>query len=200
MQSLSSTRASARARRASASQPVRVLARAGLGARGVIYVLIGWVAILVALGKTTQEADQRGALQLLSGKPYGLISLWLLVYWLRRLRAVAAERGRLRRHSRRERASPRLKSLARAAAYGFLAVTTFSVISGAKRSESGQEEDYSAADESSRRPVGCGPGRGNHHRGRRGPGDAGSEAQVHEIPADRADQPADAARCRPDRT
>ncbi len=57
---------------------VRVLARAGLAARGVIYVLIGWVAILVALGKTKQQADQRGALQLLSGKPYGLVSLWLL--------------------------------------------------------------------------------------------------------------------------
>ncbi len=44
----------------------------------MIYVLIGWVAILVALGKTKQQADQRGALQLLSGKPYGLVSLWLL--------------------------------------------------------------------------------------------------------------------------
>jgi hypothetical protein len=32
----------------------------------------------VALAKTTQEADQRGALQLPSGKPYGLTSLWLL--------------------------------------------------------------------------------------------------------------------------
>jgi hypothetical protein len=144
MQSLSSTRASARARRASESQPVRVLARAGLGARGVIYLLIGWVAILVALGKTTQEADQRGALQLLSGKPYGLISLWLLcigfaAYALWRLSeavfgVTVDGKG----------ASPRLKSLGRAVVYGFLAVTTLSVISGTKRSQSGQEEDWTA--------------------------------------------------------
>lgn len=78
MPSMTSARVSARARRASASPPAHVLARTGLAARGVIYLLIGWVAILVALGKTAQEADQRGALQLLSGKPYGLVSLWLL--------------------------------------------------------------------------------------------------------------------------
>ena len=45
---------------------------------GVLYILIGWVAILVALGQTSRQADQQGALQLLAGKPYGLVSLWLL--------------------------------------------------------------------------------------------------------------------------
>jgi hypothetical protein len=34
--------------------------------------------VLVALGHSSQEADQRGALELLAGKPYGLVSLWLL--------------------------------------------------------------------------------------------------------------------------
>jgi type IV secretory pathway VirB2 component (pilin) len=144
MPSMTTARVSARARRASDSQPVRVLARAGLAARGVIYVLIGWVAILVALGKTTQETDQRGALQLLSGKPYGLVSLWLLgigfaAYALWRLSEAAFGvtvdgKG----------AGPRLKSLARAVVYASFAVTTFSVISGAKGSQSGQEQDLSA--------------------------------------------------------
>jgi Domain of Unknown Function (DUF1206) len=41
-------------------------------------MLIGWVAILVARGQTSQQADQQGALQLLAGKPYGLVSLSLL--------------------------------------------------------------------------------------------------------------------------
>jgi type IV secretory pathway VirB2 component (pilin) len=144
MPSMTSARVSARARRASGSQPVHVLARAGLAARGVIYVLIGWVAILVALGKTTQQADQRGALQLLSGKPYGLASLWLLcigfaAYALWRLTEAAfgvTVDG--------QGAGPRLKSLARAVVYGSLAVTTFSVINGARRSQSGQEQDWTA--------------------------------------------------------
>lgn len=144
MPATTSARVSARARRASDSQPAQVLGRAGLAARGVIYVLIGWVAILVALGKTTQQADQRGALQLLSGKPYGLVSLWLLcigfaAYALWRL-SEAAFGVTVDGHG----AGPRLKSLARAVVYGSLAVTTFSVISGAKRSQSGQQQDWTA--------------------------------------------------------
>jgi hypothetical protein len=71
-------RTSAEARRASNSPAVRGLARAGLVARGVIYLLIGLVAILVALGRSSQQADQQGALQLLAGKPYGLVALVLL--------------------------------------------------------------------------------------------------------------------------
>lgn len=144
MPSMTSARVSARARRASASQPAHILARAGLTARGVIYLLIGWVAILVAVGKTAQEADQRGALQLLSGQPYGLVSLWLLwigfaAYALWRLSEAAFGvtvdgKG----------AGPRLKSLARAVVYASLAVTTFSVINGARRSQSGQQQDWTA--------------------------------------------------------
>jgi type IV secretory pathway VirB2 component (pilin) len=144
MPSVTSARVSARARRASDSQPAHLLARAGLAARGVIYVLIGWLAILVALGKTSQEADQRGALQLLSGKPYGLVSLWLLcigfaAYALWRLSEAAfgvTVDG--------NGAGPRLKSLARAVVDGLLAVATFSVISGARRSQAGQQKDWTA--------------------------------------------------------
>jgi hypothetical protein len=144
MPTTTSARVTARGRRASDSQPAQLLARTGLAARGVIYVLIGLVAILVALGKTTQQADQRGALQLLSGKPYGLVSLWLLcigfaAYALWRLSEAAfgvTVDG--------NGAGARLKSLARAVVYGSLAVTTFSVISGAKRSQSGQEQDWTA--------------------------------------------------------
>src|ERR1700759_4433250 len=54
------------------------LARPGLTARGIIYLLIGGVAVLVALGQSSREADQSGALQLLASKPYGVVLLWLL--------------------------------------------------------------------------------------------------------------------------
>jgi hypothetical protein len=60
MPSTTSARVSARARRASDSGPAQVIARAGLAARGMIYVLIGWVAVMVALGLGRGEADQRG--------------------------------------------------------------------------------------------------------------------------------------------
>src|SRR5580693_2267473 len=131
MHATSFTHVTRKARRASDSQGVRALARAGLTARGVIYILIGWIALLVALGQTSHEADQQGALQLLASKPYGLVSLWLLGigfagYALWRLSEAAfgvTGEG--------NGAGPRLKSLARAAVYAFFAYLTFRIISGA---------------------------------------------------------------------
>ena len=132
------------AKRASDSPVAQFLARAGLTARGVIYILIGWVAVLVALGQSSQEADQRGALELLAGKPYGLVSLWLLgvgfaAYSLWRLSeaafGVTAEPPG---------AGPRLKSLGRAVLYAGFAYLTFSVISGTRHSQSRQQQDMTA--------------------------------------------------------
>src|ERR1700722_9938736 len=120
MHSVSAPDAMRTARRASDSPAAHFLARAGLTARGVIYILIGWVTVLVALGHSTHEADQQGALQMLAGKPYGLVSLWLLAigfaaYALWRLSEAAfgvtgGPPG----------AGPRLKSLGRAVIYAGL--------------------------------------------------------------------------------
>ena len=134
----------ARARRASNSRAAQWLARAGLTARGVIYVLIGWVAALVALGRSAGEADQEGALRLLAGKPYGAVSLWLLAigfaaYALWRLSEAAfgvVGEG--------NGAGPRLKSLGRAIVYAFFAVLTFKVISGTAHNQERQQQDLTA--------------------------------------------------------
>ncbi len=131
MRSTATARASGTARRASDSPAALALARAGLAARGVLYVLIGWIAILVALGHSSQQADQQGALQLLAGQPYGLVSLWLMGigfagYALWRLSEVAfgvTGEG--------NGAGVRLKSLVRAVVYGFFGYLTFKIISGA---------------------------------------------------------------------
>jgi hypothetical protein len=116
----------------------------GLTARGVIYILVGWVAVLVALGQSSREADQSGALHLLAGKSYGLVSLWLLGigfagYALWRLgEAAFGVTGD------RPGAGPRLKSLARAIIYAGLSYLTFSVISGKDRSQSRRQQDITA--------------------------------------------------------
>jgi hypothetical protein len=131
------------ARQASDSPATHFLARAGLTARGVIYILVGWVALLVALGQSAREADQEGALQLLASKSYGLVSLWLLgigfaSYALWRLSeaafGVAGDAG----------AGPRLKSLGRAIIYAGLSYLTFTVISGKGRNESRRQQDITA--------------------------------------------------------
>jgi uncharacterized membrane protein len=136
---------SASARRASNSPAARGLARAGLTARGVIYILIGWVAILVALGQSSRHVDQQGALQLLAGQPYGLVSLWLLgtgfaAYALWRLSEAAfgvTGEG--------NGAGPRLKSLVRAVIYAFFSYLTFKVISGAGGSQTKKQQDLTAS-------------------------------------------------------
>jgi hypothetical protein len=138
------TGAISEAKRASESPVAQFLARAGLAARGVIYILIGWVAVLVALGQSSQEADQRGALELLAGKPYGLVSLWLLgigfaAYALWRLSEAAFGVT-----GEPPGAGPRLKSLGRAALYAGFAYLTFDVISGTRHSQSRQQQDMTA--------------------------------------------------------
>jgi uncharacterized protein DUF1206 len=145
MRSTATARASGTARRASDSPAARALARAGLTARGVLYILIGWVAILVALGQTSHQADQQGALQLLAGQPYGLVSLWLLGigfagYALWRLSEAAfgvTGEG--------NGAGPRLKSLVRALIYASFAYLTFKVIAGTGGgSQTKKQQDLSA--------------------------------------------------------
>jgi hypothetical protein len=51
----------------------------GFLARGILYIVIGWIALLVAFGKTSQQADKTGALHALSATPFGAFALWVLV-------------------------------------------------------------------------------------------------------------------------
>ena len=143
MHPMSALTARRAARRAARGSTAHFVARAGLTARGFIYILVGWVAALVALGFSSNEADQQGALRLLAGTTYGRVSLWLLglgfaAYALWRLSqaafGVSDEPG----------AGPRLKSLARAVIYAGLSYLTFTVIAGTDRSESGQQQDVTA--------------------------------------------------------
>jgi Domain of Unknown Function (DUF1206) len=114
------------------------MARAGLTARGVIYILIGWVAILVALGLSSHEADQQGALQLLAGKPYGLVSLWLLAIGFAAYALWRLSEAAFGVTGEGNGAGPRLKSLGRAVIYAFFVVLTIKVISGTQGSQSRQ--------------------------------------------------------------
>src|SRR5690242_14907014 len=144
MHSVSAPNVKRSARQASRSPAAHFLARAGLTARGVIYILVGGVAVLVALGRSSREADQQGALHLLAGKSYGMVSLWLLAigfagYALWRLSEAAFGVT-----GEPPGAGPRLKSLARAVLYAGFAYLTFSVISGTRHSQTRQQQDMTA--------------------------------------------------------
>ncbi len=66
-------------RRAASSTALRWLGRAGYAARGVLYMLVGWIAVQAAFGQSGQQADKSGALQEVSSTPVGGILIWLLV-------------------------------------------------------------------------------------------------------------------------
>jgi hypothetical protein len=132
------------ARRASDSPVARALARVGLVARGVIYILIGWLAIEVAIGHSSQRPSQAGALHLLAGTSYGLITLWILGvgfagYALWRLSEAAFGVT-----GEKPGAGPRLKSLVRAIVYAFLSALTFKVIAGSSGNQNRKQQDLTA--------------------------------------------------------
>jgi hypothetical protein len=144
MRTKAAPRAGMTAEQAQHSPAAHLLARLGLAARGIIYLLLGWVAVLVAVGQSGHEVDQQGALQLLTGRAYGTAALWLLgigfaAYALWRLSEAAF--GAV---GDGKRAGPRLRSLGRAVIYAGLAYLTFRIIAGAHDSQSGQQQDMTA--------------------------------------------------------
>ncbi|WP_328940871.1 DUF1206 domain-containing protein [Streptomyces sp. NBC_00250] len=65
------------------SRAVEVASRVGLCARGVIYVLVGILAVRIGLGSDSgQEADRSGAVGTLGEQPFGRMLLWALVVGL----------------------------------------------------------------------------------------------------------------------
>ena len=65
-------------RQAARSTPVRFLGRVGFLARGLLYIVIGWISLEIAFGKTSQQADRSGAVQALGRTAGGEIALWIL--------------------------------------------------------------------------------------------------------------------------
>ena len=88
------------------------LARAGLVARGVIYAIIGVLAIKLALGDGGKATNQQGALKTIANQPFGKALLDPRRDRPGRLRALAA---RARRHRPRPRAQRRHEGPARGA-------------------------------------------------------------------------------------
>lgn len=124
---------------------MRALARIGLVARAVIYLLIGVIAILVAVGLTARRPNQEGALELLAGKPYGGVSLWLLGIGFAGYAVWRLSEAAFGVTGEGKGALPRLKSLGRAVAYAFLSFLTFQVINHAAVNETRRQQDLTAS-------------------------------------------------------
>ena len=128
-------------RRAADSSALRWLARAGFAARGVIYILVGWIAVQAAFGNSSQQADKSGALQEIGSTPVGGALLWLLFIGftgmaLWQLSVAAFGMSESSQHSDNE-AGTRLAALGRAVVYAVIAwsVLKFAVGNGSQSSD-----------------------------------------------------------------
>jgi hypothetical protein len=123
------------------------LARAGLVARGLMYVLIGIIAVQVAIDGSHQQADRTGALRLVAQTAFGTAILWLLVIGFAGMtlwRLSEAAWGSPGADGRK--ASKRLANLARAV---FYALVTYGILKyalgvGQPSSSDSQSQDLTA--------------------------------------------------------
>ncbi|MFD7918034.1 DUF1206 domain-containing protein [Streptomyces sp. NPDC059740] len=114
-------------------------ARWGLAARGVIYVLVGLLALRIAFGDdgSGRQADRSGALQEVASRPFGLVLVWLIGLGLAgmalwRLSEAAFGRSGANGGS----VGKRLVSLCRCVFYGVGAFSVLSFATGAGSSSS----------------------------------------------------------------
>lgn len=136
-----------RARRAANGSTAEGAARAGLTARGVIYLLVGVLALQIAFGTGNREADRGGALAELADKPFGAVLLWALGIGLvgmalwRLSEALFGATGK-DGHT----AKKRLPAAARCVFYAFVAysVLAFAAGSGGGGSSDRQSRDVTA--------------------------------------------------------
>jgi hypothetical protein len=118
-----------------------MLARLGLAARATIYLLIGWIALLLAAGKRHPEADQRGAMQEVVRHNGGYVLLWVIAIglsgyalwrWSEAAFGVVGEGNDWK---------PRVQSAIRGTIYAFFAVSAFNLLAHAhSQSQAGQSE------------------------------------------------------------
>lgn len=127
------------ARDARDNPAVTAVARAGMAAYGVVYVIVAWLAAQLVLGSPDGPASGEGALQQVREQPQGAVVLWLvaiglggLVVW-EACQAVGGHRDQDGLH----RWGARAASAGRGVVFGVLAVLAVRVASGDAGSGSG---------------------------------------------------------------
>ena len=126
------------------------VARAGYVVSGLLHVIIGYLAIRIALGTGGGSADQSGALAALSAKPGGVIALWaaviaLVIMALWRLAETALGRSTdPKSQSTTSEVLDRTKAFALAVVYFAFAYSTLGFARGAGKSTGAENSGLSA--------------------------------------------------------
>ncbi|HET7454256.1 MAG TPA: DUF1206 domain-containing protein [Solirubrobacterales bacterium] len=120
------------------------LARAGLVARGVVYAIIGVLALKLALGDGGKATDQQGALQTIAHQSFGellliLVAVGLGGYALWRLIRAAVGHGAEQRDSTFER----IAALDSGIAYGLLCIAAVQILTSSSGGSGSAKETTS---------------------------------------------------------
>jgi len=131
---------------AHAARSWEVAARLGYVVSGVLHALIGLLALRLALGDASQEADQSGALQTVAQTPFGAVVLWFAVVAFAALGAWQAAVALRRRPGGSpglgERSTgDRAKAAGKAVVYLALAATSYAFATGGGKSSDQQTTD-----------------------------------------------------------
>ncbi|MFJ4642750.1 DUF1206 domain-containing protein [Streptomyces bobili] len=122
--------------------------RAGFAARGVVYVLIGVLAVRIALGNGSGggTADRQGALAQIAAQPFGKAMLWALVVGFGCMALWRGARAVLGKGPRRNAASRALDG-GRALFYATICWATAAYAAGGGQGSSGnaQSQDWTAS-------------------------------------------------------
>ncbi|MFG1968533.1 DUF1206 domain-containing protein [Nonomuraea fuscirosea] len=133
--------AKAATRRATSSRPMAVLTRVGLACRGVLYALIGVVALQIATGDGSQQADKAGAITTLAGLPFGAVILWVMTAGFVALALWQASEALFGSGKALEKG----EAVARVVVYGLLVFTLISVLTTHKaKSDDQKSQDLTA--------------------------------------------------------
>ncbi|MEU8697552.1 DUF1206 domain-containing protein [Streptomyces sp. NPDC048680] len=137
-----------KARRAGNGSAVEAGGRAGFVARGVIYFLVGVLALRIAFSDTGggggKTADRGGALAEIAQKPFGSVLLWVLgvaLVGMALWRLSEAAFGAAGPDG--QKATKRLASAGRAVFYGFMSYSVLMFAAGDKGSGSGSSDAQS---------------------------------------------------------
>src|SRR3954447_19520726 len=130
--------ASHKAQRVADSPWIDRLARLGLAARGFVYIVVGVIAVAIAVGHTSKSADRTGALNTVAENGFGrllviLAAIGFAGYALWRVHeAIWGHQD----EDGAKKAAKRLGSAARTVLYGFFAYSAVAIAIGASRGSS----------------------------------------------------------------
>ena len=126
-----------------ARRGVIIAGHIGMIAYGIVHLLIGWLALQVAIGGSAQKADQRGAVETIAAQPLGPVLLILLVLGLVAFglwQAYVAAQGYKWVPDKGKRTRKRVGAGARALAAFFVAAYAVRILAGAGRKSTDQSQ------------------------------------------------------------